>query len=116
MTPQEIEFLLKIIDEMRKSGKTIILITHKIEEIKKIADRCAILHRGKLVAVLDVESTSSQDMANMMVGRMVEFAAVKQPPATGKPFEVEHLSVRNANKFEVVKDVSFKIRGGEILP
>lgn len=116
LTPQEIEFLLKIIDEMRKSGKTIILITHKIEEIKKIADRCAILHRGKLVAVLDVKSTSSQDMANMMVGRMVEFAAVKQPPRYRETvLEVEHLSVRNANKFEVVKDVSFKIRGGEIF-
>jgi len=116
LTPQEIEFLLKIIDGLRKSGKTIILITHKIEEIKKIADRCAILRRGRLIGVLDVKSTSAQEMAKMMVGRMVEFTAIKSPPNFRETvLEVERLSVRNANKFEVVKNVSFKIRGGEIF-
>ena len=116
LTPQEIEFLLKIIGELRKNGKTIILITHKIEEIKKIADRCAILHRGKLVDVLDVASTSSQTMANMMVGRQVEFSADKSSPHYRDTIlEVDHLTVRNANKFDVVKDVSFRIRGGEIF-
>ena len=116
LTPQEIEFLLKIIGELRKGGKTIILITHKIEEIKKIADRCAILHRGKLVDVLDVASTSSQVMANMMVGRQVEFSSSKSAPSyRDTVLEVEHLTVRDANKFEVVKDVSFRIRGGEIF-
>ena len=116
LTPQEIEFLLKIIGELRKNGKTIILITHKIEEIKKIADRCAILHRGRLVDVLDVQSTSSQEMANLMVGRQVEFSANKSAPHfRDTVLEVKHLTVRNANKFEVVKDVSFQIRGGEIF-
>ena len=116
LTPQEIEFLLKIIGELRKSGKTIILITHKIEEIKTIADRCAILYRGKLVDVLDVKTTSSQDMANMMVGREVDFNPAKNAPKyRGTVLEVKNLTVRNANKFEVVKDVSFQIRGGEIF-
>ena len=116
LTPQEIEFLLKIIGELRRGGKTIILITHKIEEIKKIADRCAILHRGRLVDVLDVQSTSSQEMANMMVGRQVEFSSSKAAPNyRDTVLEVEHLTVRDANKFEVVKDVSFRIRGGEIF-
>ncbi|MCI2056967.1 MAG: ABC transporter ATP-binding protein [Oscillibacter sp.] len=116
LTPQEIEFLLKIIDGLRKSGKTIILITHKIEEIKKIADRCAILYRGRLVKVLDVQSTSSQDMANMMVGREVDFNPTKTPANyRGDVLEVSHLTVQNANKFDVVKDVSFKIRSGEVF-
>ncbi len=116
LTPQEIEFLLKIIDGLRQSGKTIILITHKIEEIKKIADRCAILYRGRLVDVLDVKSSSPQEMANLMVGREVDFNSHKSPANFRKTIlEVEHLTVRNANKFEVVKDVSFGIRGGEIF-
>ena len=116
LTPQEIEFLLKIIAGLRQSGKTIILITHKIEEIKKIADRCAILYRGRLVKVLDVPTTSSQDMANLMVGRQVDFNPHKNPANyQDTVLEVDHLTVRNANKFDVVKDVSFKIRGGEIF-
>lgn len=116
LTPQEIEFLLKIIDGLRQSGKTIILITHKIEEIKKIADRCAILYRGRLVDVLDVKSTSPQEMANLMVGREVDFNSHKSPANFRETvLEVDNLTVRNANKFEVVKDVSFRIHGGEIF-
>ena len=116
LTPQEIDFLLKIIDGLRESGKTIILITHKIEEIRRIADRCAILRRGKLIDVLDVASTPSQEMANLMVGRTVDFKAHKSAPNyRDTVLEVEHLTVQNANKFDVVKDVSFSIRGGEIF-
>ena len=116
LTPQEIDFLLKIIDGLRESGKTIILITHKIEEIRRIADRCAILRRGRLIDVLDVRSTPSQEMANLMVGRAVDFKAHKSAPNyRDTVLEVEHLTVQNANKFDVVKDVSFSIRGGEIF-
>jgi len=116
LTPQEIEFLLKIIDGLRKSGKTIILITHKIEEIKKIADRCAILYRGRLVDVLDVRNTTTQAMANLMVGREVDFNPHKNPAAfRDTVLEVKNLTVRNASKFEVVKNVSFRVRGGEIF-
>ena len=116
LTPQEIDFLLKIIDGLRRSGKTIILITHKIEEIRRIADRCAILRRGKLVDVLDVASASSQELANLMVGRTVDLQTHKtEPNYRGTVLEVEHLTVQNASKFDVVKDVSFSIRGGEIF-
>lgn len=116
LTPQEIDFLLKVIGELRSNGKTIILITHKIEEIKKIADRCAILRRGKLIDVLDVRSTSTQEMANLMVGREVELRANKPEAHFGEVvLDVEGLVVRNANKFEVVKDVSFKVHAGEIF-
>ena len=116
LTPQEIEFLLQIIDGLRKSGKTIILITHKIEEIRKIADRCAILRRGKLIDVLDVRTTPSQKMADLMVGRSVQFQAEKPPAQYGEPvLEVEHMTVLNQDKFPVVKDVSFTVRRGEIF-
>ena len=116
LTPQEIEFLLKIIRGLRESGKTIILITHKLEEIKKVADRCAILCRGKLVDVLDVASTDTKTMANLMVGREVNFVTEKKAPSFGKEvLRVEHLTVKNREHIDVVKDVSFSIRGGEIF-
>ena len=72
LTPQEIEFLLEIIRGLKEAGKTIILITHKLEEIKKVADRCAILNRGKLIDVLDVKTTSTKEMANKMVGTIYQ--------------------------------------------
>lgn len=116
LTPQEIEFLLEIIRSLRRDGKTIILITHKLEEIKKIADRCAILCRGKLVDVLDVKETDTKTMANLMVGREVNFSVDKPEPDFGRGIlKVEHLTVQNEDRFEVVKDVSFSVRSGEIF-
>ncbi len=116
LTPQEIEFLLEIIESLRRDGKTVILITHKLEEIKKIADRCAILCRGRLIDVLDVKKTDTKTMANLMVGREVNFSVDKSEPDFGKEIlKVEHLTVKNEDKFEVVKDVSFSVRGGEIF-
>lgn len=116
LTPQEIEFLLKIIKGLRDNGKTIILITHKLEEIKQVADRCAILNRGKLIEVLDVESTSTRRMANLMVGREVSFQTDKKPAKfRDVVLDVQHLTVKNRDYFDVVKDVSFQIHGGEIF-
>lgn len=116
LTPQEIEFLLDIIRGLKESGKTIILITHKLEEIKKVADRCAILCRGKLVDVLDVATTSTKEMANKMVGREVSFEQKKLPAKFGKQvLSVENLTVKDENKFDVVKNVSFDIHAGEIF-
>jgi simple sugar transport system ATP-binding protein len=116
LTPQEITFLLKIMEELRDKGKTIILITHKLEEIKQIAGRCAILRRGRLIKVLNVDEASTQEMANLMVGREVSFKREKTPPHyRDMVLEVEGLTVRNENHFDVVKDASFSIRGGEIF-
>ena len=116
LTPSEIEFLLKIIDGLRNAGKTIILITHKIEEIKQIADRCAILCRGRLVDVMDVKTASVQEMANMMVGREVDLHRHKNEPHFGKEvLQVRSLTVLNEHHFPVVKNVSFTIRSGEIF-
>ena len=116
LTPQEVDFLLDIIREMRRRGKTIILITHKLEEIKQVADRCAILCRGKLVGTYDVAATSTSEMAARMVGREVSFTVDKSPAKFGAPvLNVEHLSVKNQDGLTVVDDVSFTVRGGEIF-
>jgi len=116
LTPQEITYLLKIMEELRKEGKTIILITHKLEEIKKIADRCAILLHGRLVNILDVKTTSTQEMAVQMVGRDVAPPQKNKAASFGKVvLDVKNLTVQNDQKFDVVKNVSFQVRAGEIF-
>ncbi len=116
LTPQEIDFLLEIIKGLKEAGKTIILITHKLEEIKRVADRCAILCRGKLIDVLDVASATTKEMANKMVGREVSFEVDKPQAHYGaEVLRVENLTVKDSNKFKVVKNVSFSIRSGEIF-
>ncbi|HCM92646.1 MAG TPA: heme ABC transporter ATP-binding protein [Lachnospiraceae bacterium] len=116
LTPQEIDSLLKIIENLRDGGKTIILITHKLDEIKRIADRCAILRRGRLISVLDVKSSDTKEMASLMVGREVSFKTDKKEAGFGGVvLEVSGLTVLNRDKFPVVKNVSFKIHEGEIL-
>ncbi|MDL2324595.1 ABC transporter ATP-binding protein [Ruminococcaceae bacterium OttesenSCG-928-A16] len=116
LTPQEIEFLLEIIRKLRDGGKTVILITHKLEEIKQVADRCAILNHGKLVDILDVATTSTSQMANMMVGHELTLEIEKPPANFGKPvLEVKGITVENADHFPVVKNVSFSIRKGEVF-
>lgn len=116
LTPQEIESLLEIIRALRDGGKTIILITHKLEEIKKVADRCAILKKGKLIDIRDVATTSTKEMANLMVGREVTFETEKKEAKFGEiVLDVQKMTVQNEDKFEVVKDASFQIHAGEIF-
>ena len=116
LTPQEIEFLLEIIKGLRDRGKTIILITHKLEEIKQIADRCAILNRGRLVAVREVAETTTAQMAALMVGREVSFSTEKKPANMQNGIlRVEHLEVKNSENFKLLKDISFEVHAGEIF-
>jgi simple sugar transport system ATP-binding protein len=117
LTPQEIEELMHIMKDLAKEGKSIILITHKLNEIKQVADRCSVLRKGKYIGTVDVPSTTVDKMAEMMVGREVNFKVAKD---AAKPsdvvLEVDQLSVFNPhiNK-DVVKDVSFEVKKGEIL-
>ena len=116
LTPSEIEYLLEIIRGLKEAGKTIILITHKLEEIKKVADRCAILKRGKLVDILDVASTTTREMANKMVGRAVSFEVEKTEKQAGDVvLKVEDLLVRSEDRVDVVKHVDLEVRKGEIV-
>ena len=116
LTPQEIESFLDIVRGLRDNGKTIILITHKLNEIKAVADRCAIMNRGKLVSILDVKTTSTDEMAKLMVGHEVSFTTEKKPAQFGEVvLNVEGMSVKSITGFEAVRDVSFKIHSGEVF-
>ena len=116
LTPQEIEFLLENLKRLQAAGKTIILITHKLEEIKRVADRCAILNRGKLVDVLDVKTTSTKEMANKMVGREVLLSREKTQRKHGEEvLLVRGVTVKDDKQFPIVKEVSFRVHSGEIL-
>ena len=116
LTPQEIQSLLQIIRNLRDGGKTIILITHKLEEIRQVADRCAILRRGNLVGVYDVAGMDAKKMASLMVGHEVQLTLDKKPMQAGAAvLDVENLHVENEDGFEVVKGVSFQVRAGEIF-
>ena len=116
LTPQEIEYLLDIMEELRRGGKTIILITHKLEEIKRVADRCGILLRGKLVGIYDVATTTTQRMANLMMGKEVDFSVDKPDHEFGEVvLDVSNVTVYNDLKVKVVDDVSLEVRKGEIL-
>lgn len=117
LTPQEIEGLFKVIKFFAKEGKSIIIITHKLNEIKEIADRCTILRKGKLVSTIDVKTTSVQEMAEMMVGREVSFSVEK---TDAKPkdivFEATHLSLLDKDKTKkILNDINFNVRSGEIV-
>ena len=116
LTPQEIDELMQIMRNLAAEGKSIILITHKLEEIKAVADRCTIIRRGKLVGVVDVKEASPAEMAAMMVGRPVSFTVEKAPASIGEPIlEIRNLSVMSARHVLGVKDFSLSVHRGEIV-
>ncbi len=116
LTPQEIDELLDIIRLLKSEGKTIVLITHKLKEIKAVADRCTVLRRGKVIGTVKVSDVTEKDLAEMMVGRAVKFEIEKQPVKRGaKLLEVKDLRVDTALGLPKVHDLSFDIYGGEIL-
>ncbi|MFZ2781452.1 MAG: ABC transporter ATP-binding protein [Rectinemataceae bacterium] len=116
LTPQEVDELLDIFKRLKAEGKTIILITHKLKEIKQAADRCTVLRRGKLIGTVEVADTSEEMMAEMMVGRSVLFRTEKSPAHPGKVvLDVRNLFVRNAKGFHAVRDLSLTVHAGEIL-
>ncbi|HHT48572.1 MAG TPA: ABC transporter ATP-binding protein [Firmicutes bacterium] len=116
LTPQEINDLIGIMRNLAKEGKSIILITHKLKEIKAIADRCTVIRRGRVVGTVEVASTSEEEMARMMVGREIRFAVEKtQREAGAVVLQVENLSALNNRKVMGLKNFSLQVRAGEIL-
>ncbi len=116
LTPQEIEELMKIMRNLISEGKSIILITHKLKEIKAVADRCTVIRRGKTIGVVEVSTTSEEEMAEMMVGRHVSFEVEKSPSVPGDVvLNINNLSVRSSRKLMGLKNFSLEVRAGEIV-
>lgn len=117
LTPQEIEELMHTIKTFAEHGKTIIIITHKLNEIKQVADRCTVLRKGKYIGTVDVPSTSIEELAEMMVGRKVVFSVEKADPVIGEELlKVEDLSIlEHGSDKKIVNDVSFAVNKGEIV-
>jgi general nucleoside transport system ATP-binding protein len=116
LTPQEIEELMHIIRNFAKEGKSIVVITHKLDEIKMLADRVSVLRRGKYMGTFDVKKTSVAQMAETMVGRKVLFSVKK---SIAKPKEiilsVKDIVVKKNDTKKYVDKVSFDVRAGEIV-
>ncbi len=116
LTPQEIHELMHIMKELIKEGKSIILITHKLKEIKEVADRCSVLRRGRYIGTVDVADTSEETMAEMMVGREVSFAVDKEEAHPKEVvLKIEKLNVLDNRKLTAVKNLNLEARRGEIL-
>lgn len=117
LTPQEIEELMKIMKHLVNEGKSIIFISHKLNEIKEVANRCSVLRKGKYIGTVDVETTTKEELSEMMVGRKVNFHLAKKEIEPGDTvLEVKNLTMKSKlSKKDVVNNVSFKARKGEIL-
>ena len=116
LTPQEVNELMKVMLQLVQEGKSIIFITHKLNEIKAVANRCSVLRKGKYIGTIDVAQTSKEEMSEMMVGRKVNFVIDKKEMNPGEPvLEVKNMTIHSKNKKDSVKNVSFSVRKGEIL-
>jgi len=117
LTPQEVDELFEVIQELRKSGVSIIIITHKLEEIKEIADRVYILRRGELVGERLTKDVTQADLANLMVGRDVVLTVTKEAKKiTAEPiFIIENLVIKNEKGINAVDGLSLTVRPGEVV-
>ena len=117
LTPQEIEELMQIMRSLAAEGKSILFISHKLNEIMEVADRCSVLRKGKYIGTVNIADTSREELSRMMVGRDVEFVVHKEPAKPGETIlEVEGLTIASkAHNNNAVKNVSFTVRAGEIV-
>lgn len=117
LTPQEIDELMEIMRGFAKEGKSILFITHKLNEIMSVADRCTVLRKGKCIGTVEIKDTNKEELSRMMVGRDVSFTVDKKEKEIGNVV----LSVRNItvpsriSKKEAVKNISFDVKAGEIV-
>ncbi|MGI6879296.1 ABC transporter ATP-binding protein [Microbacterium sp. gxy059] len=115
LTPQETDELMDTMRRLRDGGAAIVFITHKLREVREVADRISVIRLGKVVGEAE-PTASNQELAALMVGRAVELTVQKEPPRLGPPrLVVDGLSVVDARGQKVVDDVSFEVRGGEVL-
>lgn len=116
LTPQEVYELYNVIRDLARNGRTIILITHKLLEVKDVADRVSIMRRGRMIGTHQVADVSIRDMANMMVGREVILQVEKKAAQPGEPvLKIENALVAGSGGVPAVFGVSLEVRSGEIL-
>ena len=117
LTPQEIDELMDIMRGFKAEGKSILFITHKLAEIKAVADRCSVLRKGKYMGTVEVADTSVEEMSRLMVGRDVQLVSTKEESKPGDVIlQVENLTVPSrVHKNNAVKSVSLEVRAGEIV-
>lgn len=117
LTPQEIDELMGIMRGLADEGKSILFITHKLNEIMAAADRCTVLRKGKFIGTVEIKDTTKEELSRMMVGREVEFEVRKADSRPGKEIlKVENMSVASRTSSKpAVKNASFSVRAGEIV-
>lgn len=116
LTPQETEKLFTVMREMKKDGKAIVIITHKLHEVLDVSDRVSILRKGEYIGTVDTATATELSLTEMMVGKKVTLDIERPTPVNPvKRISVDHLTVIGAEDIPVLKDVSFDIYGGEIL-
>ena len=117
LTPQEIEELMATMKEFAREGKSILFISHKLNEIMEVSDRVSVLRKGKYIGTVNTSETTKQELSNMMVGRPVQLEVTKdEAKPAGEVLKVDHLCVHShVQKRNAVNDVSFSVRAGEIV-
>ena len=117
LTPQEIDELMQIMKNLSAEGKSILFISHKLNEIMSVANRCSVLRKGKYIGTVDIATSSQEELSRMMVGRDVNFVVEKAPAKPGEVvLDVKGMTVASKrHKNNAVKDVSFQVRRGEIV-
>lgn len=116
LTPQETEKLFTVLNNMKKAGKSIIIITHKLNEVMAISDRVAILRKGEYIDAVKTKETSQEELTEMMVGRPISLE-IERPEIERGPerIRVVELTCKNPDGVKVLDNISFKAYGGEIL-
>ncbi len=117
LTPQEIKELLQIMKGFAEEGKSILFITHKLNEIMEVADRCTVLRKGKYIGTVDIKDTNKEELSRMMVGRDISFKVDKKKMDVGEiVLSVKNITVPSkTHKNNAVKNISFNIKAGEIV-
>lgn len=116
LTVQEIDELMQIMKGLAKEGKSILFISHKLNEIMEVSDRCTVLRKGKYVGTVETKDTTPEKLSAMMVGRNVSFKVEKEEAKPGEVvLDVRNMTVAGQNKKDAVQDMSFQVRKGEIV-
>lgn len=116
LTPQEIDGLLSVMKNLAKEGKSLVIITHKLDEIKKIAEDCTVIRKGLGIGTVQVSNTSIQEMADLMVGRSVNFKIDKiESIPTDTVLKLENVNLTDKQGISKLKNINFEVKKGEIV-